>query len=54
MTDKNLLIEINIKVDMLKDILNKHLHEHFKMRIVSYAFLGSLIVGLAVALLKIN
>lgn len=54
MNDHDLIVSMNAKLDTLKSTLNDHLHEHFKTRMASYVFLGSLIIGLIVMILKIR
>ncbi len=52
--DRDLLVRIDTQVSLLRTILNDHLHEHFKIRLATYVFLGSLIAGLIVVILKIR
>ncbi len=44
--EKEMLTKMDTKLDILVEKINGHLSEHFKMRLVIYAFIGTMIVSL--------
>jgi hypothetical protein len=48
--EKVLLAKMDSKLDNIGKKLDSHLSEHFKVRLAIFAFIGTLVVGLVMAI----